>query len=115
MKTSLSPFLRGPHTRLGRWSIGLIIAMPFLFLIGITSMNLFYSSVPAGNSILEDLAGRPALALPMLAGMTAGIMAFVTGLVAIVREQERALFVYLSTAIGALLLLFLLGEFISPH
>lgn len=115
MKTSLSHVLGGPHTRSGKWSIGLFVAMPILFLLGNLSMNLFYPSVPAGNTILGDLAARPALALSMLAGIASGIFAFVTGFVALVREKERSLFVYLSTGAGGLLLFFVVGEFTSPH
>jgi hypothetical protein len=58
---------------------------------------------------------RPALALTMLVGMASGISAFATGLLAIIRQKENALLVYISTVIGALLLLFLTGEFIFPQ
>ena len=115
MKTSMSGFQLGPHTRAGKWSLGLILAMPVLFLIGLLAMNILYPTVPAGNSILEDFASRPALASAMLLGMAAGILAFLTGWMAIANQKERSLFVYISTAIGALLLVFLLGEILSPH
>ncbi len=104
-----------PKTILGKWSIGLIIVMPILFIIGSSFTDLLYKSVPAGETIWADIAARPALALTMLAGMGAGIAAFITGLLAIVRQKERALLVYASTAIGALLILFLIGEVVSPH
>jgi len=115
MKITMSHILHGPHTRSGKWSVGLIVAMPLLFLLGDLSMKGLYPSVPGGDTLLEDIAARPALALSMLGGMVTGVIAFVTGFVAVFREKERSLFVYLSTAVGALLLLFLLGEFISPH
>lgn len=104
-----------PKTTLGRWSLGLIAAMPVLFFIGMSITNFLYESVPAGNTILEDIAGRPALALAMLVGMVSGILAFITGLTAIIRQKERSLLVYAATTIGALLILFLIGEFIFPH
>ena len=100
---------------LGKWSIGLIIAMPILFFVGASFADSIYDSVAGGGTILEDIAARPALALTMLAGMAAGISAFVTGLLGIIRKQERALLVYASTIIGALLILFLAAEVISPH
>jgi hypothetical protein len=115
MKTTTNHMLHAPVTRFGKWSLGLALAMPVLFLMGMASMSILYPSVPAGNSIVGDLAARPALALSMLLGMAAGVLAFAAGLLAVVREKERSLWVYLSTAIGALLLVFLLGEFISPH
>jgi hypothetical protein len=62
-----------------------------------------------------DIAARPALALTMLAGMVAGILAFIVGLLAIVRQKENALLVYVSTVIGALFMLYLAGEMLYPH
>ncbi len=103
-----------PITSLGKWSVGLIIVMPLLFIIGTSLTNSLYKSVPAGGTILADIAVRPALALTMLSGMVAGISAFVTGLLAIIKK-ENALLVYASGIIGALLLLFLAGEISFPH
>ena len=104
-----------PKTKLGKWSLGLIIAMPALFFFGSSFRNLLYKSVPAGNSIIEDIAGRPALALTMLGGMIAGILAFITGFVAIAGQKERMPLVYVSTTIGMLLILFLIGEIVLPR
>ena len=104
-----------PGTTAGRWSVGLIVAMPILFRIGSSFTNSLYESVPAGRTILADIAARPALALTMLAGMAAGISAFIVGLLAIIRQKERALLVYGSTVIGALLIVFLAGEIAFPH
>jgi len=86
-----------------------------LFFIGSFFRNLLYVSVPAGDTILEDIARRPALALTMLAGMASGISAFITGLIAVIKKRERGLLVYISTTMGFLLILFLLGEILFPH
>jgi Na+/melibiose symporter-like transporter len=104
-----------PKTVLGRWSIGLIIAMPILFIIGSSFTNSLYKYIPAGETIPADIAVRPALALIMLAGMGTGISAFITGLIARIGQKDNALLVYISTTIGALLILFLAGEIIFPH
>ena len=104
-----------PATVLGQWSVGLIVSMPILFYIGASFTNSLYAGVPSGNSIAEDVALRPALALTMLAGMLSGVLSFVVGLLAVFWKKERALLVYLSAAIGALLLMFLAGEFLFPH
>jgi len=104
-----------PITPLGNWSLGLIVVMPILFIIGTSFTNSLYQSVPAGNTILADIAARPALALTMLAGMAAGISAFITGLLAIIRQKDYSLLVFVSSAIGALLVLFLAGEILFPH
>lgn len=109
------PFRIAPETTPGKWSVGLVVAMPILFFIGTSLANSLYRSVPSGNTIFADIAARPALTLSMLAGMAAGISAFIAGLLAIIRQKENALLVYLSLAIGALLILFLGGEFLFPH
>ena len=101
--------------KLGWCSLGLATAMPVLFLIGMSFTDLLYKSVPAGGTILKDIAVRPALALTMLTGMASGISAFIIGLIAIIKQKERALLVYGATLIGALLIIFLVGELIFPH
>lgn len=112
---SKQPWSILPKTGLGRWLVGLILAMLLLFIIGTSYTTLLYPSVPAGGTILADIAARPALALIMLAGMAAGISAFLSSILAILRRRERACLVYLSGAIGALLLFFLAAEFLFPH
>ena len=104
-----------PRTTLGKWSVGLIVVMPILFIIGSSFTDSLYRSTPAGETILADIAARPALALTMLTGMAAGITAFVLGLLAIIRQKENALLVYISTVIGALVILFLAAEIAFPH
>jgi hypothetical protein len=99
-----------PTTALGIWSVALIACMPLLLVIGTSFASSFYRSVPAGDTIWADFAARPALALTSLAGVSAGILAFITGFLAIIRLKERALLVYISTATGSLVLLFLAGE-----
>jgi len=104
-----------PKTKLGKWSVVLIIAMPIFFFVGTSFTDTLYKSVSAGSTILEDITRRPALALTMLAGMAAGITAFITGLTAITKKKERAILVYVATLIGMLLILFLAGEVLFPH
>jgi hypothetical protein len=104
-----------PRTTLGKWTVGLIAATPILFFIGSSLSSSLYGSVPAGRTILADVAARPVLALAMLAGMAAGISAFIVGLAAVVKQKENALLVYVSTVIGGLLTLFLAGEVAFPH
>jgi hypothetical protein len=104
-----------PENRLGKWTVGLIAVMPILFVLGSSFSRSPYESVPAGRTILADIATRPLLALTMLAGMAAGISGFITGLLAIFKHKENALLVYLSTVIGGLLTLYLVGELAFPH
>ena len=101
--------------RLSTWLLGLIATMLTLLFVGASFTNSLYKSVPAGSTILEDIAGRPALALTMLVGMVAGISTFIVGLIAMIKQKERALLVYVATSIGMLLILFLIGEVLFPH
>ena len=109
------PWSITPKTISGKWSVALIVAMLILFIIGSTSTNWLYESVPAGDTIPADINARPILALSMLAGMLAGVSAFITGLLAIIKQKERTILVYSSTVIGALLTVFLAGEIVFPH
>ena len=104
-----------PKTRLGKWSVWLIPAMVVLFFVGSSLANSLYQTVPAGDTILSDIMSRPALALSMLAGFGAGISAFVAGLINILKQKERALLVFGSTLIGAVVIVFLVLEFSFPH
>lgn len=103
-----------PKTRMGKWSVALIVAMPVFFLFGTSFASSYYESVPAGETLLADIAARPALALTMLAGMVSGIAAFITGFLAVVRHKETALLVYISTLVGALVTLLLAGQMMFP-
>ena len=103
-----------PKTNIGKWSIGLILAMFILFVIGLSLPNILYASAPASNSLLDDIVNRPLLALSMLAGVGAGISALYTGLVAIIKRKERAILVYGSTLIGLAVTFFVIAMFLFP-
>ncbi len=103
-----------PKTILGKWSIVLIVAIPVFFYIGMSFVG-FYESVPAGKTIPHDIVVRPGVALPMLAGFISGIAAFFVGIIGITRKKDHSVFVFLSTAIGFLVLLWCLAEILFPH
>ena len=97
-----------PRTLLGRWAVGLIVAFFFflsLFLI------IAASGARGGDTFFSNLA----LALPMLLAACCGVAAFITGLVAIIRSKERAIFVMIATVLGFNVLVFGLGEILFPH
>ena len=104
-----------PATKLGKWSVALIIAMFLLFFLGSSLTNTLYRDIPAGSTIPADIFARPVLGLAMLSGMLAGVVALFTGLFAIKNQHERSPLVYISTLIGALLLVFLIAEVLFPH
>ncbi len=104
-----------PKTKLGKWAIGLILTMLMLFFIGTSFTNSLYTSVPSSNSIFEDMIRRPALVFPLLTAMLSGVAAFVTGIIAVAKDKERAPLVYIALIIGACVILFLAGESLFPH
>jgi len=99
-----------PKTNYGKWSIGLIIVMFILFLVGSSLTNTLYESVPAGETIFQDIVNRPVLALSMIVGIAAGIAAFIIGLIGIINQKERAFLVYVSTLVGAIFTLYIIAE-----
>jgi hypothetical protein len=104
-----------PKTNLGKWSVWLVPAMVLLFFLGLSLTDTLYKGVPAGGTIWADLGSRPALALSMLAGFGAGIAAFVTGLISIIKYGERRALVFISTLVGAAVIVFLIAEFVFTH
>jgi peptidoglycan/LPS O-acetylase OafA/YrhL len=97
-----------PKTRLGKWSVGLIIAF-FVFLAS------FFVLVASGQRGGETFFSNPALTVPMLFAGGCGIAALVTGLIGLIRSKERAILVYLAAAIGLFVLIYCLGELLYPH
>jgi len=85
------------------------------FILDRHEIGLFLYLGRKKNTILEDIINRPGVAIPMVVGFLAGITSFATGLSAIVKKKERALLVHISTFVGNLLILFLIGEFAFPH
>jgi hypothetical protein len=51
----------------------------------------------------------------MLVAAILAVSSFFTGIIGIIRNRERAIFVYISTAIGFFVLLWGLAEIIFPH
>ena len=98
-----------PKTTLGRWSVGLIVVMPIFFYIGMSFVS-FYEYISAGKTIPQDIIARPGIALPMLAGFISGIVAFLTGIIGIIKKKDFSILILLSTAIGFLDLLWCLVQ-----
>ncbi len=103
-----------PETFLGKCSVALIVAMPIFFYIGMSFVG-FYESIPAGKTILHDIVARPGIALPMLAGFVCGITAFFTGIMGIIKKKDCSSLIFISTAVGFLMLLWCFAEVLFPH
>ena len=97
-----------PTTKLGRYSAWLIVAFAVFF--G-SLQALIASGQRGGDTFFSNLV----LAIPGLLAATAGIAAFVTGLISITKRKERAVAVYLAVAIGFVVLTFVIAEIAFPH
>ena len=97
-----------PKTRLGKWSIWLIIAFIVLF---ISFQLLLASGQRGGTTFFSNLA----LSIPVLMAGICGVSAFFTGIIGIVKSKERSALVFLATIIGFFILFFALGEILVPH
>ena len=104
-----------PKTKLGLWSLILVIVMPILLLVGTSLSGSLYEGVPSGNDLLQDITARPLLALSILAGFACGAAAAVTGLIALLKEKDRAVLVYITTFIGVVTTILILGQMIFPE
>ena len=98
-----------PKSRLGRYSIFGILLFVVLFILGrsivivkgpFESPSFFNDPIPAGITILAALFG---------------VSSLFTGLIALIKNKERAIPVFISTLLGLFILIFWLGEIISPH
>jgi len=95
-------------TRLGKWSVGLIV----IFFLSLATLYFFIALGQRGG---EGFFSNLLLAIPGLVAGISGIFAFFTGIISIFKHKERAVFVFLSTAIGFLVLFWCLAEILFPH
>lgn len=97
-----------PATKTGKWSAWLIIAF-FLFIL---LFSIIVSSEMRGDDAFVLL---DPLNIPMALALVCAVLSLVTGLIAVIRSKERAISVFISSAIGFYFVFLIAGEFISPH
>src|SRR3989344_2910450 len=95
-----------PKTRLGKISVILILLL-FLFMIII--MLIVKIQGPLEN---QTFFNNLWISIPGFLMVMSGIASFVTGLMSIIKRKASAIFVYISTFIGMMVLWFLIGEVI---
>ena len=95
-------------TRLGKWSVGLIV----IFFLSLATLYLFIALGQRGG---EGFFSNLLLAIPGLVAGISGIFAFFAGIISIFKHKERAVLVFLSTAIGFFVLLWCFAEILFPH
>ena len=106
MKAISSHFTEKPHTRLGRWAVGLGILFVVLFLINSFVFMPTSSDAPWRQVVLPFYG-----IFMLLCGLAAGVV----GLIAVIRQHERSWLVWLTLLPGLLVLFLVLGEFLVPH
>ena len=97
-----------PKTYLGKLSVRLIAGF-FIFLA------LFFMFISLGERGGMAYWDNLKLAIPGTAAALCGILSFFTGIVSLIKKKERGIFVYLSTFLGLLILLWCLTEILFPH
>jgi hypothetical protein len=106
MKAMSSHFTEKPHTKLGRWAVGLGILFVVLFLINSFVFMPTSSDAPWRQVVLPFYG-----IFMLLCGLSAGVV----GLIAVIRRHERSWLVWLTLLPGLLVLFLVLGEFLVPH
>ena len=91
-----------PKTKLGKWAGGLLA----VFLV-------FFITLILGRNIAGWRPGNPFIVMAGLLAMFAGISAFVTATVSLMKLKDRSLVVILAAIIGFLAFLILIGELVE--
>jgi cytochrome bd-type quinol oxidase subunit 2 len=97
-----------PSTTLGNWSVRLIVISILFFLV---LAAFIASGQRGGDTFFSNLL----LTIPMLSASILAIGSFFTGILSIIKNRERAVFVFISTVIGSFVLFFMLAEILFPH
>lgn len=97
-----------PKTLLGKWSAGLLVA----FVVFLGAFQLLVASGQRGG---ETFFSNLLLSIPILLAGASGVLAFLAGLISVIRNKERSVLVFLAILVGFFVLIFWLGEVIVPH
>jgi hypothetical protein len=97
-----------PKTALGKWAVGLAIGFIVFFV-------LLIILVTTGQEGEETFFSNLYLAVPGLLAIVSSIAAFFTGVISIAFMKERAFLVFLATAIGLIVIVFMVGDLLFPQ
>ena len=98
-----------PKTLLGKWPVGLIILFFLLLATGMFVVSVLGQT--GGETIFDNLW----ISIPMLGAGACAIAAFIVGGFSIVKNHERAILVFIAAILGLMILIFVLGEFLTTH
>ena len=91
-----------PKTILGKWAGGLLAVFLVFFIAFILGRNLFGIQ-----------PGTPLIVIVGICAMIAGIAAFVTGAVSLIKFKDRSFVVMLATIIGIIAMLIVVMEVVE--
>jgi hypothetical protein len=97
-----------PQTKAGWLSLKAIVS--FLVFLGI-----FFVVVKVGVRGGDTFFSQPFLAIPISIAGIFGVLAFFVGVVDLLKNKKPAILVFLSILIGLFVMIFISGEFLSPH
>ena len=98
-----------PKTKLGKWSVGFVIA--FFLLLATVMFVVSVLGQEGGKTFFDNLW----ISIPMLGAGAAAIAAFIVGIIAIIKNKERSILVIIAALIGLLVSWFVVGEIVAPH
>lgn len=100
------PFRRRPATRIGAWTVGLLVAH-------IVATLVFLLLTLANDIPSESFFDRPEIAIALLISAGAAFATTIVGTLSIFQRIDRSAAVVLATVLGFLPTLYFLGELVS--
>ena len=97
-----------PQTKLGKWALWLTVAFFMLFIIA----NII---VAIGGAEYDKTWYKPIVSLTMMISLLSAVAAFFTGVIGIAKDKEKGILTFLCVLVGLLILIVIVGEFISPN
>ena len=92
-----------PKTKLGKWSVRFLGLFVVFFVI---AQIIVSTGQQGGETFFDNLY----ISIPMSLTLLSGVLAFVFGLISIIKSKERSILVIIATLIGLLVLIFIAGE-----
>ncbi|HEY0775396.1 MAG TPA: hypothetical protein VGD51_15010 [Nocardioidaceae bacterium] len=97
-----------PESVAGRWALG-------LWVLSVASFAFMTAAVAAGQRGGDAFSDNWFLAAPALLAGVSSVGGGCVGAYAILRHHEHSVLVYLSTAMGLLVVTFVVGELFAVH
>ena len=98
-----------PKTKLGIWSVALLIFSVILLVIFFLLITVFNQN--GGETFFSNLT----LTIPMMLAWFSCVLAFIIGIIAVIKSKSRSLLVFLAILVGFLVTLYGIIEVAAPH